>query len=345
MSHLNVSSVAHPLRFIAPAKTSRDTLYEKPTWFIRVVDAHGCAGWGECSLIPGLSVESTQEMEAALAGLRLVSDWDGWTTTLQSASPSLRFAMETAMLSYQSSDGISLYPTPFAMGDAGIAINGLIWMGDDDYVIQQMHDRANEGFRILKMKIGAQSFEHELRLLNRIRTVFPADEFELRLDANGAFSPSSALPMLKALADFDIHSIEQPIRQGLTDEMARICAESPIPIALDEELIGKTPDLDLLKRIRPHYLILKPGLLGGFERCEKWIELARSIGIGWWATSALESNLGLNAIAQWCAAQNSPLPQGLGTGRLFSNNVESPLTIQNAQLFTRPEGWKLPTLA
>lgn len=344
MSQLRISSIAHPLQFIVPAKTSRDTLYEKPTWFIQVLDDDGCAGWGECSLIPGLSVETKEEIETALLVMQTVRDWEGWRRFRSTASPSLRFALETAERSYHCSDGVSLYPTAFARGEAGIPINGLIWMGTDDHVIQQMHDRANEGFSILKMKIGAQDFNAELRLLERIRTEFPSSEFELRLDANGAFAPKTVLESLKALADFDIHSIEQPIRQGQTDEMARICAESPIPIALDEELIGRAPELELLKRIRPHYLILKPGLLGGFEQCEQWIAHAQSLGIGWWATSALESNLGLNAIAQWCAAQNSPLPQGLGTGRLFSNNLESPLTIRNAHLYTHPDGWKLPTL-
>lgn len=342
MTQLKLSAHYHPLHFIVAAKTSRDTLYEKPSWFIRLSDSDGRTGWGECSLIPGLSRESIAEINAALAKLVGVHKWDRWTEIVQNASPSLRFALETAERSYKSQDGVSLYPTEFARGTSGIPINGLIWMGDDEYVISQMHARAEEGFRILKMKIGAHDFTRELKLLERIRTSFPSDRFELRLDANGAFSPDEALGQLRQLAQFDIHSIEQPIGLNQESELARICAESPIPIALDEELIGRNPNREWLARIRPHYLILKPGLLGGFMVTESWTSIAAQLGIGWWATSALESNIGLNAIAQWCAAQDNPLPQGLGTGRLFSNNIPSPLTIRDAKLFTRTDGWKFP---
>lgn len=344
MNQLTLSSFYRPLKFIQPAKTSRDTLYEKPSWFIKLTDANGKSGWGECSLIPGLSVESTNQINLALANLGSIVDWDGWTSALQHASPSLRFALETVDRSYRSHDGFSLFDTPFSRGEEGILINGLIWMGDDDYVIDQMHARAAEGFRILKMKIGTHDFNREVALLKRIRSAFPQNEFELRLDANGAFSPEQVIDRLHILAEFGIHSIEQPIRQGQTSTMAEVCAKSPIHIALDEELIGVTPNGELLDAIRPHYLILKPGLIGGFETCNQWITLARERGIGWWATSALESNIGLNAIAQWCASKATSMPQGLGTGRLFSNNVEAPLSIRNAYLYTQSNGWQLPTV-
>lgn len=344
MTRITLSYVYHPLKFIVPARTSRDTLHEKPTWFVCLSDSHGRTGWGECSLIPGLSRESISEINTALAKLEGPHYWSSWPEILESASPSLRFALETAELSYRSTDGVSLHSTRFAQGSEGIAINGLIWMGEDDYVVDQMHARAQEGFRILKMKIGAQDFTRELKLLERIRTSFPADNYELRLDANGAFSPDRALEQLEQLSAFGIHSIEQPIRPNQEPELTRICAESPIPIALDEELIGRKPDRDWLARIRPHYLILKPGLLGGFALCDAWIGIANDLGIGWWATSALESNIGLNAIAQWCATHNNLLPQGLGTGRLFSNNIPSPLTIRDAKLYTRTDGWQFPKL-
>ena len=342
MNPLTLTSVYHPLKFIHPAKTSRDTLYEKPSWFIKLTDADGKSGWGECSLIPGLSVESIDQINLALRDLAGIFDWDGWMKTLNDASPSLRFALETVDHSYRSNDGFSMFDTPFSRGEEGIPINGLIWMGDDEHVIDQMHARAAEGFRILKMKIGANDFNRELALLKRIRNIFPENEFELRLDANGAFSPQQVLERLHMLAEYSIHSIEQPIRQGQASAMAEVCAKSPIPIALDEELIDVTPDGELLDVIRPHYLILKPGLLGGFTVCNRWVKLAQDRGIGWWATSALESNIGLNAIAQWCAAQNTSMPQGLGTGRLYSNNIEAPLRIQNARLYTQPRGWQLP---
>ncbi len=344
MNPLTLTFVYHPLKFIHPAKTSRDTLYEKPSWFIKLTDADGKSGLGECSLIPGLSVESVDQINAALGDLAAVYDWDGWMKAMKNASPSLRFALETVDRSYHSTDGVSLFDTPFSRGEEGILINGLIWMGDDDHVIDQMHARAEEGFRILKMKIGANDFSSELALLKRIRSAFHENEFELRLDANGAFSPDQVMERLHLLAEFGIHSIEQPIRQGQASAMAEVCAKSPIPIALDEELIGLIPNGELLDAIRPHYLILKPGLLGGFEMCNRWVKLAQEREIGWWATSALESNIGLNAIAQWCAAQGTPMPQGLGTGRLYSNNIEAPLSIRNSRLYTQSNGWKLPTV-
>lgn len=225
----------------------------------------------------------------------------------------------------------ALWNTAFSRGEAGIPINGLIWMGDFDKMLVQIEAKMKGGFRCIKLKIGAINFEEELALLRHIRAHFSAGEVELRVDANGAFSPVDAMEKLKRLSELDIHSIEQPIRAGQWEEMARLTSESPLPIALDEELIGCNTlegKQRLLSAIRPQYIILKPSLHGGFTGGEEWIAEAEKRNIGWWITSALESNIGLNAIAQWCATFNNPLPQGLGTGMLFTDNVDMSLEIR-----------------
>jgi L-alanine-DL-glutamate epimerase-like enolase superfamily enzyme len=244
--------------------------------------------------------------------------------------PSILFGLETALRQYQA-NSTALWDTPFSRSEVGIPINGLIWMGSYKEMIEQVEAKIKAGFRCIKLKIGAIDFEEELNILRIIRQHFTAKEIELRVDANGAFSPFDAMDKLKHLAELDLHSIEQPIRAGQWEEMARLTSSTPLPIALDEELIGcNQPEkkAELLTAIQPQYIILKPSLHGGIQGGEEWIKEAEKRQIGWWITSALESNIGLNAIAQWCATFKNPLPQGLGTGALFTDNIDMPLEIR-----------------
>ena len=251
-----------------------------------------------------------------------------------------------AFKSLNSDTEFTLFPSGFSSGLNTIPINGLIWMGNEAFMKKQIQEKIEAGFRCIKMKIGAIDFEAELNLLKSIRKEFSEVDIELRVDANGAFNPSEALEKLKRLSDFKLHSIEQPIKQGQIEEMAVLCKKTPLPIALDEELIGvfsMTDKQNLLETIKPQFIILKPTLVGGFKGSEEWIEQANSLNIGWWITSALESNIGLNAIAQWTYTLNSKLPQGLGTGSLYTNNFDSPLTIQNGALqYDVAKSWNVP---
>lgn len=247
--------------------------------------------------------------------------------------------METALLHFRARS-LQFWHTPFSKGKEGIPINGLIWMGNFDEMYRRIGEKMQQGFRCIKLKIGAIDFEKELELLAHIRRHFTPTQIELRVDANGAFSPTDALEKLHRLSEFQLHSIEQPIRAGQWDEMARLCAATPFPIALDEELIGinrRDRKIELLETIRPQYIILKPSLHGGISGSEEWMELAAERGIGSWVTSALESNIGLNAIAQWCATLQPALPQGLGTGLLFTDNIDYPLHIEGDCLWFHPE--------
>ena len=253
-----------------------------------------------------------------------------WDKDVLCQYPSILFGLETAIWHFFAGSW-ALSDTAFSRGEVGIPINGLIWMGDFDHMLSQIEKKMEAGFRCVKLKIGAIDFEKELALLRHIRTHFSSKEIELRVDANGAFSPGDAMEKLKRLSEFDLHSIEQPIRAGQWEEMARLTSESPLPIALDEELIGCNTleeKKKLLATIRPQYIIIKPSLHGGICGGDEWIMEAEKQHIGWWITSALESNIGLNAIAHWCATFNNPLPQGLGTGMLFTDNIEVPLEIR-----------------
>ena len=262
--------------------------------------------------------------------------------------PSILFGLETAIRHFFAGSW-ALCDTAFSRGEAGIPINGLIWMGDFDKMLSQIEKKMEAGFRCIKLKIGAINFEEELALLRHIRTRFSSKEIELRVDANGAFSPVDAMEKLKRLSELDLHSIEQPIRQGQWREMARLCARTPVPIALDEELIGVNDagqKRELLEAIRPRYIILKPALAGGFSGTEEWIRLAEARGIGWWVTSALESNIGLSALAQWTYGLQNPMPQGLGTGLLYTNNIPSPLQLTGERLYYRPQRmWDLSSIS
>jgi len=262
-----------------------------------------------------------------------------------SAWPSIVFGLETALIDLKNGGNRIIFDTDFSRGKQGIPINGLIWMGNKSSMQKQIREKLEQGFRCIKMKIGAIDFDTELELLKSIRKEHSVDEITLRVDANGAFKPNEALEKLKRLAELDIHSIEQPIAANQWQEMARICELSPVPVALDEELIGiicSDQKRKLIGQIKPAYLVLKPSLHGGFSGCDEWITMAESAGVKWWITSYLESNVGLNAIAQWTATKNITMEQGLGTGQLFTNNFDSPLTIQNDQLWCLKEKeWNL----
>lgn len=336
------------LHFNRPAGTSRGMLRTKPAWFLRLEQLDGSTGIGEVSLIPGLSRESPPEAEASLDRLcRLINE--GHPEPLSLELPAgIRFALESAHQDMKGGGKQLLFPSPFTDGAQGIPTNGLIWMGNPGFMKQQIREKLELGFGVLKMKVGAMETGLERGVLAWIRSVFGDREPELRLDANGAWSPGDALQKMEQFAPYGIHSMEQPIAPGQWEEMARVCSEAPYPVALDEELIGLDPEQDgarLLETVRPHYLILKPGLLGGFETCRQWTGLAGKKGTGWWVTSALESSVGLNAIAQWTFQQNNPLTQGLGTGSIYRNNLPSPLVMEGAGLWYRAENdWDLSAL-
>ncbi len=340
---LTADYTKHVLHFRSPAGTSRGILREKTSWIIRVWSSGrpGLKGYGECGPLPGLSPDDRPDFEEVLTMVcRRVGMYNFSPGEIPSRFPSIRFGITTALKDLENGGRQILYPSPFTEGKESIPINGLIWMGDPDFMKRQVGEKIREGYRVIKIKVGALDFDEELRLLKYIRQEYAGDSPEIRLDANGAFSPGEALEKLKRLSDYGIHSIEQPIAPGQFDAMAELCATSPIPVALDEELIGPWDDREksrLLDHIRPAFLILKPTLLGGFTECERWIALAEERNTGWWITSLLESNVGLNALAQWTWTLHNPLPQGLGTGRLFTNNFDSPLYIREGRLHFDPD--------
>ncbi|WP_321425165.1 o-succinylbenzoate synthase [uncultured Bacteroides sp.] len=326
------------LHFNQPAGTSRGVYNTRKVWYIGLtsVEEPQRIGLGECAPLPNLSCDDLPEYEEILkAACHRLEETGELDKEALRPYPSILFGLETALQHYNA-NSFALWDTPFSRGERGIPINGLIWMGDYAQMYHQIEKKMELEFRCIKLKIGAINFEEELSLLRHIRKHFTAREVELRVDANGAFAPEDALSKLKRLAELDIHSIEQPIRAGQWEEMARLTKESPIPIALDEELIGYNSlaeKAELLRKINPQYIILKPSLHGGICGCTEWINEATNQNIGWWITSALESNIGLNAIAQWCATLPTTLPQGLGTGMLFTDNVEMPLYIREDKLW------------
>ncbi len=345
---LQLSYKKHVLDFNRPAGTSRGVLWHKTSYYLTVWDTEDpeIKGIGECSTIKGLSPDPWNDYEYILREMQQHPEpFDIWLKEGLKDFPSIRFGLEMALLDLQRGGQRSLFHSDFTRGQKGIPINGLIWMGEAEFMKKQIREKLEAGFRCIKLKIGAIDFEKELELLRMIRREHDEKELELRVDANGAFAPEEALEKLKRLAEFQLHSIEQPIRQKQWEAMAQLCETSPIPIALDEELIGlKTRDevCRMLEEIRPQYIVLKPSLLGGFSVAKMFIEEAERYGSGWWVTSALEGNIGLNAIAQWVFQLENPMPQGLGTGRLFTNNIPSPLYIDKAQLFLDEEDkWDL----
>jgi len=324
------------LQFKTPSGTSRGILKTKETWFL-YLSKEGEFGVGECGLFRGLSIDDRPDYEDKLKWV--CNNIELGLDILLAKTihfPSIQIGLEQAFLSLQSPSPFKLFVSNFTESNKAIDINGLIWMGDREFMNDQIKEKIAEGFRCLKMKIGAIDFATEIQLIASIRKEFSIKDIELRVDANGAFKPSEALEKLKILSNYDLHSIEQPILQGHYQEMALLCEETPLPIALDEELIGVfdvTKRTKMLQIIKPQYIILKPSLVGGFKESLEWIELAKKSGIGWWVTSALESNIGLNAIAQWTATLKSSMPQGLGTGGLFTNNFDSPLEVNKGGLY------------
>lgn len=335
------SFTKHTLKFKIPGGTSRGVLKTKDSWYISIWEHKNSEikGIGEASIIKKLSIDDRPDFEDKLEWcVKNINSYYKWLAADLEDFPSIKFALEMAFLDLKNGGKQILFESDFTKGKKGISINGLIWMGSYEFMRKQIIEKIEAGFRCIKLKIGAINFEEELSLLKMIRNEFKEDHLELRLDANGAFSAEEAFNKLQILSKLGIHSIEQPIRQNQWDEMAKLCSITPIPIALDEELIGLNPDeIELmLNTINPQYIILKPSLLGGFKASEKIITIAKKKNIKWWVTSALEANTGLNAIAQWTYKLNNPLPQGLGTGQVFSNNIASPLEIQNAKLFYNP---------
>ncbi|GAB3956557.1 o-succinylbenzoate synthase [Spirosoma harenae] len=358
---LKADFIPYTLHFRFEAGTSRGTLTQKTSYFIRLFDDTdpSIVGYGECGPLVGLSLDDRPDFSQRLTqfcqefnslDLQLFS-WNVPIVLNQLISPqfpSILFGFETAMLDFLSGGQRLIHSSDFTAGQRAIPINGLIWMGNPTFMRQQIEEKLQAGYTTLKLKIGAVDFEQECDLLAMLRERFTADQLTIRVDANGAFHPDEAMKKLERLASYQLHSIEQPIRAGQVDLLADLCRSTPLAIALDEELIGQMEYVHkfrLLKKIQPQYIILKPTLLGGLRHCDEWIELAGRFNIGWWITSALESNIGLNAIAQYTAQFKNLLPQGLGTGQLYHNNIDSSLVVEHGCLQYDPSRhWNLNPL-
>ena len=340
---MNATYHQYFLQFKTPSGTSRGVLTAKETWFIQL-EYNGKKGIGECGLLRGLSCDDRPDYEEKLKwtceNIHLGEEIL-WQNLLE--FPSIQFGVEMAFQSLKSENPFLLFPSDFTKGQQSISINGLVWMGNEAYMKEQIDLKIQEGFHCIKLKIGAIDFDEELQLLRYIRQNYMPDQIEIRVDANGAFDSKMALVKLEQMSGLEIHSIEQPIAKNQHDRMAELCKITPIPIALDEELIGvfslKEKE-DLLLKIKPQFIILKPSFIGGFRGTKQWIDLAKKHQVGWWITSALESNVGLNAIAQWTFLENNPMPQGLGTGALYTNNFRSPLEIKEGRLYHTSSEWE-----
>ncbi|MDA3818809.1 MAG: o-succinylbenzoate synthase [Prolixibacteraceae bacterium] len=337
--HIKAGFKKHTLNFIRPAGTSRGVYHTKNSWFLFLSDGNK-TGVGECSILRDLSIDDCPGFEDKLQSI--CNDINAGNYDFNSVLhefPAIQFGLETALTDLLSTGSHILFPSEFTRNEKGIPTNGLIWMGDRKYMREQITQKLDAGFSCIKLKIGSLDWPSEQELIANMRKQFSASELTIRVDANGAYSFDEALKVLSDLAKLEVHSIEQPIKAGNREQMAALCRHTPVPIALDEELIGVYPYTQkkkLVETIRPQYLILKPGLLGGFKASNEWIELAQKYDADWWATSALESNIGLNAIAQWVFTKNAETQQGLGTGMLFSNNIDSPLTLKGENLFYIP---------
>lgn len=334
----------YDLQFKQPAGTSRGILNVKQTYFL-VVEYEGFLGIGECGILRGLSYDDRPDYESKLDFVcqNIALGFDELYDVLYEY-PSIQFGLEMAFAGLESGNPFVFFDNLFAQGKSGILTNGLIWMGEASQMQSRIEEKINDGYKCLKMKIGAIDWREELRLLKSIRTRFSPTELEIRVDANGGFSPEAIRSVLDELANLNVHSIEQPIAKGQWNEMAKLCRETPVPIALDEELIGlnSVDERDeMMATILPQYIILKPSFIGGWMGSEDWIARASGFGSKWWVTSALESNIGLNAIAQWTAELDQNIPQGLGTGGLYLNNIDSPLIIDNARLWSKGTKWKV----
>lgn len=345
---MKVTYKKYILNFKSPSGTSRGIMSEKETWFI-ILEDQGKLGIGECALLRGLSIDDRPDYEEKLQWVcQNIHLGQEQLCDALIAFPSIQFGIEMAFLSLQSKTPFELFPSAFTRGNKDIRINGLVWMGNEAFMKTQIEEKLNQGFTCIKLKIGAIDFEKELELLRYIRQHFDANTIEIRVDANGAFNSQEALEKLNQLAVFELHSIEQPIPKNNCDFMADLCKKTPIPIALDEELIGvfeASEKAALLKKIQPQYIILKPSLVGGYKGTLEWISIANSLNIDWWITSALESNIGLNAITQFTFTLQNPLPQGLGTGGLYTNNFDCPLEIDSGHIqYNTTKNWDISNL-
>ncbi len=337
---LKASYKKYILDFKRPSGTSRGVMTQKETWFL-ILEENGKKGIGECGILRSLSADDRPDYEEKLKwtceNIALGKE-KLWESLLE--FPSIQFGVEMAFQSLESENPFVLFPSEFTKGTKNIPINGLVWMGEPGFMKAQIEEKLAQGFNCIKLKIGAIDFDKELELLRFIRQNYDAETIEIRVDANGGFTSEEALGKLNQLAGFELHSIEQPIEKNQHDSMSELCKRTPFPIALDEELIGVFNYEEkeaLLQKIKPQFIILKPSLIGGFRGSKEWIALAEKYNIGWWITSALESNIGLNAIAQWTFLQQNLMPQGLGTGGLYTNNFDCPLEVKNGELVYNPE--------
>lgn len=346
---ISVQVMRRDLLFEVPARTSRNTLLSKPSWLIRLTDESGQEGWGECSIIPGLSLDTEASVEAYFAAA--IANPPMSPNDIPPALPAVRFAFEMAWNAMQNGGPLRFFPGRFERCERPIGINGLIWMADPEGLLRQAKSLLSRGFSTLKMKVGSMAFDEELDWLRTLRKEAGSDVV-LRCDANGAFSKPepgwTPLQKLEALAQLNFHSIEQPLVASDAQGLAQLCTESPLPIALDESLIGihaSEERANLLDAIRPHFLVLKPSMVGGFRSSQEWVDLAEQRGIGWWATSALESNIGLYAIAQWVQdgvrTKHPLMLQGLGTGSLYTNNIPGTMEVAEGQLINHAD-WTWP---
>jgi len=323
------------LHFRQPAGTSRGIYTTRQVWYVTLSE-NGRKGIGECAPLPDLSCDALPDYEDYLhAACHLTCQLEHIPHNQLKDYPSMLFGLECALKELRP-ETEDKKDSPFLRGECGIPINGLIWMGNYEEMLGRIEEKLRAGFRCIKVKIGAINFNDEVRLLERIRNDYSREQIELRVDANGGFTPADVQQKLERLAALDLHSIEQPIRQGQWTEMARLCKTSPLPIALDEELIGINTTKEkeaLLNTVTPQYIVLKPSLHGGISGCEEWIRMAEERGIGWWVTSALESNIGLAHIARWVSGFHPSMPQGLGTGRLFTDNTPAQTEIRGDELY------------
>jgi L-alanine-DL-glutamate epimerase-like enolase superfamily enzyme len=354
---MKVHWIKYILKFKFDAGTSRGILRNKVSYFVFIEDNSGITGIGECSFLPRLSIDDRPDYEEKLTSVcnsyqqQGISDYGSllkfFDEQLAVGWPSIRMGIETAFLDRMNGGGRIVFHNDFIDG-APIPINGLIWMGEKRFMLEQVKEKVESGFRCIKVKIGAIDFDAELDVLKYVRSNFTEQDITLRVDANGAFNMKNVMEKLKLLERLKIHSIEQPIEAGQWESMRKLCERSPIPIGLDEELIGAyscSQKKEMIEFIKPHFIILKPSLLGGFKASDGWIQLARSNKAGWWITSALESNIGLNAICQYTFGLGVEMEQGLGTGALYRNNIESPLVVKNGNIqYEKGHSWDLSGL-
>lgn len=343
---MDVSYEKYILNFKFDAGTSRGVLKNREIFIIKIDCEGAYTAYGECGTLKGLSIDDRPDYEdylkeicASINGTKIPKSVDkAYQKIIDRISPefpSIVFGFETAFLDLLYGGKKIIFNNGFSRGERHIKINGLIWMGNREFMLDQVKEKLEEGYNCIKMKIGAINFEDELSLIKFIREEYGPEEIIIRVDANGAFSKDDAMDKLHKLSEYQIHSIEQPVMPGQEELMRHLCRNSPVPVALDEELIGKrsfNAKVNLLEKLHPPYIILKPSLLGGFKACEEWIDIAEKLKIGWWITSALESNIGLNAIAQFTSNFSHEIVHGLGTGQLYLNNFESPLYIKNGYL-------------